>query len=509
MAGLADAGGQNASGVLRSRVLHLADDGDGGGLASFLAEEDAGRALRQWFGDHAAAFSGRKLRAVIDRDIAEIDFHISKLLDEIQQSKELMALEARWKALAWLARSSQGRARRTGVLIKILNVTLRDLARDLSKAPEFDQSQIFRKIYEDEFGTPGGAPFGFIVCDYEIHHKPVDPAVDDVGVLRDLSKVAAAAFCPLAIAAAPSVFGVDRIRELSRREEIRPTFDQPEYRRFRAFQSSDEARFIAITVGRLLISSPESSRTAGDLGFSYSPPRCGGIGRPLWISGAFALADVIVRSFVRHAWPAAMRGAPDRADRSDIAGGVIDPPHTADFETDRPGAARKMSLEVALSDRHEAQLNALGFICPRLCPYTEFSAFYSAPTAKVFVESGASGRAQDVRMGAMVNYLLCVCRFAHYVKIIAREWVGSYKTASDCQHRLQKWIDKYCIVSDGAGYADRARFPLRRARILVSDSPGKPGAFECKIQLQPHFQLDYVVSEFELTTEIEANQRAA
>lgn len=494
---------------LRSSMLILAAGGDDSCVSAFLAEEDAGRALDLWFGGGAWALPPHKLRAQLARDISEIDFHISQLLDEILKSEDLRELEARWKALSWLVRSVGGKTRRGGVAIRILDVTMRDLARDFAKAPEFDQSQMFKKIYEDEFGTPGGEPFGLFVCDYEIHHKPTESAIDDIGVLRDLAKVAAAAFCPMALAAAPSMFGVDEFRELDRREDIRSTFEQPEYRRLRAFQATEEARFITLTVGRMLIGSAVSSRSAGDLGFAYCAPHSEGIGRPLWMSSAFALADVVIRSYLLHAWPAAMRGAPDRPDRSDLVGGVVDPPLIASFDTDRPGAAQKMMLEVALSDRHEAQLNSLGFICARPCPFTEFSAFYSAPTAKMVQESRFAERAQEVRMGAMLNYLLCVCRFAHYVKVIAREWIGSYQTAEECQHRLQKWIDKYCIASDGAGYADRARFPLRRARIAVAEIAGKPGSFDCKMQLQPHFQLDFVVSEFELTTEIENEKRAA
>ncbi len=495
---------------LRNGALRFACDAEGREkLAAFVENDDLRGALLAWFGADAVGPGKAPLRTLIDRDVAEIDEHISRVLDAIMNHESLKHVEGLWRGVRWLVEPLPRRGSQSKVVVKVLNASKADLARDLSKSPEFDQSQTFQKIYNEEFGIAGGRPYGLLVTDYEISVRPTTPGVDDVSFIRDLSKVASAAFCPLIVSAPPTLFGVDTMRELSRRENIKATFEQAEFARLRGFQSSDDARFIGVCVGRMLARQPHRVDALKDLGFAYRPAMSDGCGSEVWSPGAFAVAHAVIRAFTQYAWPAAMRGAPDAESERQLSGGVVAPIKRPDFETDRPSVGTKLPIEAAFSENQESQLNALGFIALRTCPYTDYVAFYNVPSAHNLKTLSTSAANQNARISSMLNYLLCACRFAHYVKIIAREWIGSYKTAAECQKRLQKWISGYCIASENTGYAERARFPLRRAKITVDEVIGRPGEFGCNIQLEPHFQLDYIVSEFELSTVLDVGSQAA
>ena len=498
---------------IRSRLFReVANEGfaDDPCLLELLSTESLLAGLSTWFGQDALSrMSNKQASGRLARDIVEIDAKISELMEAILHADQLRRLESLWRSVKWLLEPITARAR-PRVIIKLLNATWRDVVRDLTKSPDFDQTTLFQRIYSDEFGTAGGTPMGLVVGAYEIRHKPTETfKTDDVGILRDLARIAEAAFCPIVLEASPSFFGINHLNELSRRENIETTFQQKEYDRFRSFQRVPSARFIALTVGKIIVRDPNRERGAGDLGYVHAPSHHDGVGGLAWGPSSFAIGQVVVRSFQQFAWPAAMRGAPSRDSEDDIAGGVISPAVEPAFITDADKAGRKIPLEVAITDAQEAKLNALGFIAPRPCPYTKYAAIYTAPTTHRPRSMSTDVAAQNARMGAMVNYLLCVCRFAHYIKVIARDWIGSFKTAQDCQKKLQKWINKYCIAGEEVGYTERAKFPLRQAQIKIADMDGRPGVYSCVIHLKPHFQLDYVVSEFELSTEIEAPAQAA
>ncbi len=524
--GAADAGGPlpHASvDPLRSEILNLVCTGASGGRArenaglceyrdrfqEFLETDDVGRGLSIWFGDLLAGLSGDRLRAAVDRDVAEIDDRISEIVETVMAEERFLRLRGVWAGVRWLvAPNATGRSART-VSVRVLNVSLKEFNRDLTKSPEFDQTQLFAKIHDQEFGIAGGTPFGLMIADYELQHTPLPAAVDPIALLRETSRIAAAAFCPVVFSSTPALFGVDRFGELARRENIRATFEQVEYQRLKSFQETANARFIAMTVGRLICRTPLRGRATGDCGYVHRPRRREGAGSEVWIGAGFGVAHAAIRAFSQFSWPAAIRGAPERDGRADIAGGVIEPIVAAHFATDRPGIAAKVGVEASLSDRQEAEINQLGFIALRHAPYTEYSAVYNVPTMLRPRSSKNPETDYSMRMGAMLNYVLCVCRFAHYVKIIVRDWVGSYRSAADCERALTKWIDGYCIASDDAAYRERARFPLRRAKITVSEKAGEPGVFSCVMQFQPHFQLDYIVSDFQLTTSISTTAEAA
>lgn len=490
------------SGLAARAVAFRAASGDADAAArldAFLETGEPQAALHAWFGAELLAKAGRAgLRALVDRDIADIDAHVGRLIDAILHHPRFQKLEAAWRATAWLVETAPAD---TAAQIRLLNVTWADVGRDLSRSAEFDQSQLFQKIHEDAFGIAGGQPFGLLVGDYDVAHMPRGAGLqDDVAILRDLSKVAAAAFCPFVCGASPAMFGVDAFRDMDRRENIAATFRQREYERFVSLQSSEEARFVGIVAPRVLVRTPYRGRSAGNVGVPYEEgAEAAGSNGYLWANGAFAFAHVVLRAFAEHNWVAAVKGTPE----NEISGGVVAGLPVDAFTTDRPGAAAKIPTEVAFSDQQEIQLNSLGFTVVRPCPYTTYSAFYNTPTvqrAKEYTERAASANALK---SSLLQHVLSVSRFAHYVKVIAREWIGSYKTAEDCERKLQRWIERYCLTDDSAGYSERARRPLRSARIAVRDVPGRPGSYACTMHIQPHFQLDHIVSEFQLMTEID------
>lgn len=385
-------------------------------------------------------------------------------------------------------------------VLRLLDARWAELVRDVERAPDFDRTTLFERIYNEEFGMPGGVPFSLLVGLYEVRHRPTrEHPTDDVGALRRLSAAAAAAFAPLVLGAAPALLGVDRFPELDLRQSLFATFRLAEYQRFQGLQQTPDARFLGLVGPRILLRGPRRGRAAGDCGFRYEPdPR-----DLVWGNGALAVAQVCLRAFSEHRWPAAVRGTV----RDQVAGGlVVLPP--ADFETDAPLTALKAPSEVNLSEALEREANEAGLIFLRRVKDTPYLAIYNMPSLQrprgAYVTEIARVNEQ---LGAMLNYMLCVSRFAHYIKVIGREWIGSFRSADDAQARLQRWLNGFTSGGDQLSFEEKARYPLQEARIEVQDVPGQPGSYTCQARLKPHFQLDGAISEFQLVTVVQAPGR--
>ena len=455
-----------------------------------LAEADAPRALAEWVGVDCFRLPPAHLRARLDRAIAAIDAALSRAIDAIISHPRFQALEAAWRGVAWLASGlgPDGMAR-----IRLFDCRWAELARDLERAPEFDRSALFQRIYEDEFGTPGGVPFSIIVMLHEVRHRPGPGApTDDVTALRQLSAVAAAAFTPVILSASPSLFGAETHGDLDLRQSLAPLFRQLEYSRFQALQRQPDTRFLGVVAPRVLIRAPWSRASVPDIGFTYTS-RAG----PLWAGGAFAVAHLALRAFNDHRWPAAITGTV----RDEIAGGLITGLPEVSFATDRPGVALKPPIELNLSDALDREMAEAGLIAIRTVRGTPWAAIYSLPSLFRPTATWTSEAANaNERMGAMLNYILCVSRFAHYIKIIGRDLIGSTGDPEEVEGRLQRWLNKFTSAGDRLSLEMQARYPLQEARIRVRGVPGRPGALECSVALKPHFQIDQAVSEFRLVT---------
>ena len=497
------AGAQAEDAPLRARVLDAAAlDGDGA-LQAFAAAEPA-QALRLWFGaERLRGVDGARLRRMIDRDIAEIDDVLARSCDAILHHPRLQALEAAWRGVRWLV---DGLGSDGMTLLRLMDCRWPELVRDLERAPEFDQSGLFDWIYNSEFGMPGGIPFSLLIGLYEVQHKPTRGRTsDDVTALRALSRVCAAAFTPMVMSVSPAMFDLDRFGELDLRQSLAATLSDIEHRRFMSFAQSSDARFIALAAPRVLLRTPYVGREAADCGFRYEERVRNGGRDELWGNAALAVGHVCLRAFNDSRWLAAIRGTTP----NQIAGGVVDGLPAPAFATDAPFTALKFPLEINVSAVIERDLAEAGIICLKRCKDTGYLAFYNLPTLhRPRLNYNNEIARVNAQLGSMLNYILCVSRFAHYLKVIGREWIGSMKTAEDCEMKLQSWLHGFCSAGDRLSYETKARFPLQDGRIRVRETPDKPGAYECTVHLKPHFQLDQAVSEFQLTTTLQGVEHA-
>ena len=447
----------------------------------------------------AEAAARRGLRRQVDRAVAAIDTMLSVAVDTILAHPRLAALEANWRGIAWLVQGlgADGLAR-----LRLFDARWVELVRDFERSVDVEHSALFDIVYNQEFDMPGGVPFSMILALYAVQHRPSrDHPGDDVGALRLLAQVAAAAFAPIVLDGAPGLFGLDGFADLDRRQSIAADFRQPDYLRLQSLQAQPDARFLGVVVPRVRLRGAWRGRDAGDIGFRYDADDR----RVLWGPGALAFGDICLRAFRDHRWLAAIRGTV----RDRLEGGVIASLPPVDFTTDAPTKMLKPPVEVHVSETIDRELAEAGFIAIRRVKDTPFLAIHNMPSlhrpARLF---GSEVARVNERLGTMLNYILCVARFAHYLKVIGREWIGSFQSASECETRLQRWLNDYTSGGDDMDYDAKARYPLREGRITVSEISGRPGAYECRVALRPHFQLDQVVSEFHLVTTIEEPRAA-
>lgn len=455
-------------------------------IGEFLAAAP-GDALLQWLGRDRPAVG---LRLQLDRDIAAIDAALSAAAVALIGHKRFRALEAAWRGVAWLA---QGLPADTTVQLRLLDVRWAELARDLERAPDFDRSVLFLRVYEDEFGTPGGVPYSLLISLHEVRHRPAHGhPVDDVTALRHLSAVAAAAFVPIILGTAPGLFAADSHGELDLRRSLAAQFRRAEYNRFQALQRHPDTRFLGLVAPRIIVRAPWDRASLPDLAFRYT-----GKDTALTGSGALAVAHVAIRAFSDYRWPAAITGTV----RDELAGGLVTGLPEISFETDRRGVAIQPPIELNLSETIDRELTDAGIIVLRRVRDTPWLAIYNLPSLhrSAAVYHGEAARAND-RLSTMLGYMLCVARFAHYIKIIGRDLIGSTGSPADVESRLQRWLNTYTTTGDRLSSEMQARYPLEEARIRVVDVAGRPGSLECSVWLKPHFQIDQAVSEFHLVT---------
>ena len=474
------------------------------GLAEFLhGGSDPVTSLREWFGetlDRLIASGADGLRAALDRDVAAIDRLIGDQLDAVLHGERLQMLEGRWRGLAWLVSGIEPGRR---VKVRLFDVTWAEVCRDLDRALEFDQSMLFRRIYEDEFGMPGGEPYGLIVIDHAVRHRAAAGApTDDVGALARLSAVAAAAFAPMVLSLHPSVLEVDGFSDLEAVQDITSPLRNAEHARWRALAGRADMRFIAVTLPRLLARHPWPDDPARRDGFRYREYAPDNASRT-WMNASYAFAACAVRAFANHAWPADVRGV--EIDR--VGGGLVTDLPPEPFASGPPLAWPRGAIEFRMTDRQERSLVDVGLMPISALPYGPdmvFSAVRSMQAPANYSGANAAAAEANARLSSQVNSILCASRFAHHIKVIGRDMVGSFKTADEIQRRLQIWLQQYVNTNIAATGDSRARAPLIAGDVEVVDRPGKPGVFGCIIRLQPHYQLDDVASAFSLVTELAA-----
>ncbi|MCX7425428.1 MAG: type VI secretion system contractile sheath large subunit [Planctomycetia bacterium] len=466
-------------------------------LEAFHGEPSPWRALVHWIGPANARLDKRHIAGLLGRDIARLDELISRQVNAILHHRRFQELEASWRGLHYLVNQIENA---DVVKVRVLSVSWKELTRDLQRAIEFDQSQLFRKIYSDEYGTAGGEPFGVLLGDYEIWSRPcAEHPTDDVETLRMISGVAAAAFAPFIAAAHPSLLGLNDFSSLERAANLSATFDQLEYLKWRALREREDSRFVGLTLPRVLMRLPYEDDGSRVDGFVFREEVAGpDRAKYLWGNAAYAFGAVLARSFAESGWLADIRGV-----RRDVEGGGLVtglPVHS--FNTDKRGVAPKCSTDVIVSDHQEQELSELGFLPLCDCAATEYSAFYAAQSAQKPKQYDDPAATTNARVSSMLHYTLCVSVFAHYLKAVARDKVGAFNEASEVEDYLHLWLQKYVTSDAEAGSQTKAELPLRAAEARVFEQPDKPGSYLCVARLWPHYELDDLVSTLRIKTEL-------
>eukprot|EP01037_Dinobryon_pediforme_P015257 gene15257-15405_t len=491
------------SGRFFSRARTLAADA----VADFL-DPRSSQSLATWFGADRAIHllaAPDALRGALDCDIAAIDALISTQIDAIIHHRRFQALEAGWRGLDWLIAGIEPGAK---VKVRMLPVTWQEICRDFERAAEFDSSHMFRKIYEDEFGTPGGEPYGLLIINHEVRHRPGDGAMtDDIGCLTALAGVAAAAFVPTILGASPSLLDVDSFADLAGVADPVSSLRDTAHQRWRGLAAMEDSRFLALALPRMLARQPWQDDPGRRDGFRYQEYAPDSRTR-LWMNACFAFAAVATRAFSRYGWPADVRGV-----ETDIeCGGLVTEIPLEPFRTDPFPAWLRHPLELQITDRQERAFIDAGLVPLTPLPFGHDAVFCAVPSLqapKVYQGGNAAVADANARISAQISAILCVARFAHCVKLMGRDMVGSFQTNDEIEVRLHNWLMKFVNTNLSSGMETRARFPLLAASVAVRERPGRPGVFGCVVHLQPHYQLDNVSASFRLMTEIAAPSRAA
>jgi type VI secretion system protein ImpC len=436
----------------------------------------------------------RNLTVTINKAIAAIDAAISGQLAAIMHEEKFQKLEGSWRGLHHLVMNTETG---TGQKIRMLNISKRELFKDLDKAVEFDQSQIFKKMYEAEFGTAGGEPYGAMIGDYEFTNHP-----EDIDLLMKMSNVAAASFCPFISAVGAEMFGLEDFTELSKPRDLAQVFSSNEYIKWRSFRESEDARFVTLVAPRVLSRLPYGSATKPTESFNFEEFELDSSGKSkpvdhddyAWMNAAYVMGTTLTRSFSENGWCTAIRGAE--------GGGKVENLPTHLFRSDDGDVDQKCPTEVGITDRREAELSNLGFL--PLCHYknTDYSVFFGAQTAqkpKVYDDPDATANAS---ISARLPYVMATSRIAHYLKVMGRDKIGSFMEASDAERWLNKWIAGYTNGNPDASAEMKAKFPLAAARVEVRETPGAPGSYNAIAYLKPWLQMEELTTSLRMVANI-------
>ena len=424
---------------------------------------------------------------MINSRIAQIDRLLSQQLNEIMHHPDFQKLEASWRGLFYLVNQSE-----TGEKLKlrVMNVSKKDLLKDMEKASEFDQSALFKKIYEEEYGMFGGAAYGALIGDYEFGNHP-----QDLSLLEKVSQVAAAAHAPFIAAAAPQMFNLDSFTQLGDPRDLAKIFQGLEFAKWKSFRETEDSRYVGLALPHVLMRLPYGQANVPVEAFNYEEEVDGtDHGKYLWGNAAYALGTRLTDAFAKYHWCAAIRGVEGGGQVSGL------PVHT--FRTDEGDVALKCPTEIAITDRREKELADLGFIPLVHCKGTDFAAFFSAQSAnkpKAYDQASATANAN---LSAQLQYIFAVSRFAHYLKSMMRDKIGSFMTRKNAEDCLTKWIAQYILLDPDASQEMKAAYPLSEARIDVVEVPGKPGAYRAVAFLKPHYQLDELSVSLRLVAEL-------
>jgi type VI secretion system protein ImpC len=436
----------------------------------------------------------KNLSVTINAAIAAIDKAMSGQLSAIMHADKFKMLEGSWRGLHHLVSKSE-----TGsdMKIRVMNISKKELSRDLEKAVEFDQSQIFKKIYEAEFGTAGGEPYAALIGDFEFSSHP-----DDISLLSKMSNVAAAGFCPFISAASPKMFGFDSFTELSKPRDLEKIFDSAEYIPWRSYRDSEDSRFVTLTMPRVLARLPYGKNTKPIEEFNFEEILPADDGRPraadhddyCWTNAAYSMGTTITRAFSEYGWCTTIRGAE--------GGGKVEGLPSQTFISDDGDMDQKCPTEIAITDRREAELSKLGFLPLLHYKNTDYAVFFGAQTTQRPKKFDNPDATANAAISARLPYIMATSRIAHFLKVMARDKIGSFMEAEDAERWLNNWIKQYVNSSPGASPEMKARFPLAEAKVQVKEVPGQPGVYSAVAWMRPWLQMEELTASLRLVANI-------
>jgi type VI secretion system protein ImpC len=428
--------------------------------------------------------------ATIEGMIAALDAKLTDQINLILHAEEFQKLEGAWRGLHHLVNNTETDET---LKIRVMNISKSDLAKTLKKfkGTAWDQSPIFKRMYEEEFGQFGGEPFGSIVADYYFDNSP-----PDVELLTGMAKIAAAAHAPFIAAAAPSVMLMESWQELSNPRDLTKIFQTPEHAAWRSFRESEDARYVGLAMPRFLARQPYGAKTDPVEQFDFEEDTSApGSANYAWCNAAYAMAVNINRSFKEYGWCSRIRGIE--------SGGAVEGLPVHSFPTDDGGVAMQCPTEIAISDRREAELAANGFMPLVHKKNTDFAAFLGAQSLHKPAEYDDPDATANANLAARLPYLFATCRFAHYLKCIVRDKVGSFKERAEMQRWLAKWIMQY-VDGDPVNSSEstKAQKPLAAAEVVIEEVEGNPGYYTSKFFLRPHYQLEGLTVSLRLVSKL-------
>ena len=443
------------------------------GLQAFMKE-----LVRPGAGDQ------RVHQSVVNAIISELDTKLSSQLDEILHHPEVQKIESSWRSLKLLVDRTDFRE---NIKIELLNVSKDDLLNDFEDSPEVVKSGLYKHVYTAEYGQFGGQPYGAMVANYEFTSHP-----QDIKLLQYAASVATMAHAPFISAAGPKFFGEESYQKLPGLKDLHSVFEAPQYAKWRSFRDSEDARYVALTCPRFLLRLPYGAETVPVKEFDYEEKVTDSHDKYLWGNTAFALASRVTDSFAKFRWCPNITGP--------LGGGAVEdlPVHVFDSMGSKE---QKIPTEILISERREYELAEEGFIALTMRKGSDNAAFFSASSAQKAKTFGATKEGKEAetnyRLGTQLPYMFVISRMAHYLKVIQRENIGSWKSKADLNNELNKWISQYVSEMDDAAPAVKSRRPLREAKISVEDVEGEPGWYRVDLKVRPHFK--YMGANFTLS----------
>lgn len=427
--------------------------------------------------------------AMINERVAQIDKILTDQVNAIMHDANFQALEGAWRGLHDMVYGTE-----TGpnLKLRLLNVSKKELLKDLEGAVDHDMSVLFKKVYEEEYGTFGGHPYSLLIGDYYFGRHP-----QDMALLQRLSKVAAAAHAPFVTSAAPSLFDMAEFTDLGVPRDMTKIFESAELASWRGFRETEDSRYVAMVLPRYAARLPYGAKTNPVESFNFEEDVDGrDHSKYLWANSAYQLGLRITDAYAKHSWTTAIRGVE--------GGGKIEGMTAHAFKTDEGDVVLKCPTEVTITDRREKELNDLGFIAVVNSKGSDFAAFFGGQTVnkpKLYNLDSANANAA---LSSRLPYVLAASRFAHYIKVIMRDKVGSFQTRESVENYLNGWLSSYVLLSPNATQGEKARFPLAEGRVDVTEMAGKPGAYAATVFLRPHFQMEELTTSIRLVAELPA-----